>query len=279
MSRRRKLKQHLRRLEEIRNIMEAMKNLSVLETHKLAAILANQKLSLQELENIASDFLTFYPHALTPGDDYTDIWLLFGSERGFCGDFNDSLIAYLNGKLSPAGNKDLHVIPVGSKLCARMQDDPRVFAYVEGADIAEETVSVLNTVIRHIGIFQSQHENINVFALYHHDDSNELASLQLLPPFRGLPPDQNRHAYAPRLNLPAEDFYLDMLDRYLFVALQDITSTSLMAENYRRIQHMSGAIRRLEESESHLLRTYHQRRQEEITEEIEVILLNAADTG
>ena len=38
MSRRRKLKQHLRRLEEIRNIMEAMKNLSVLETHKLDAI-------------------------------------------------------------------------------------------------------------------------------------------------------------------------------------------------------------------------------------------------
>ena len=188
MPRRRRLKQHLRRLEEIRNIMEAMKNLSVLETHKLDAILANQKLSLQELEHIASDFLAFYPHTLPARDDYTDIWLLFGSERGFCGDFNDSLIKHLDTSLSRAGKDRLQVIPIGTKLCTRMQDDPRVFAYVEGADVAEETSSVLSTVIRHIGAFQSQHQNINVFALYHHDDSNELASLQLLPPFRDLPP-------------------------------------------------------------------------------------------
>lgn len=279
MSRRRKLKQHLRRLEEIRNIMEAMKNLSVLETHKLDAVLANQKLSLQELERIASDFQAFYSHALPPGDDYTDIWLLFGSERGFCGDFNDSLIQYLDRELSPGGDEELQVITIGSKLCARMQDDPRVFAYVEGADVAEETSTVLSTVIRHIGEFQSRHENINVFTLYHHDDSNELATLQLLPPFRDLPPVETRNAYPPLLNLVPEDFYLDLIDRYLFVALQDIASTSLMAENYRRIQHMSGAIRRLEESESHLLRAYHMRRQEEITEEIEVILLNVSDTA
>jgi F-type H+-transporting ATPase subunit gamma len=66
-----------------------------------------------------------------------------------------------------------------------------------------------------------------------------------------------------------------LLDRYLFVALQEICYTSLMAENQKRIQHMTGAVHRLDETTAELMRRYHMRRQEDITEEIEVILLNA----
>ena len=49
----------------------------------------------------------------------------------------------------------------------------------------------------------------------------------------------------------------------------------LMAENRRRMQHLEGAIRRLEERTSELALKRNALRQEEITEEIEVILLSA----
>jgi F-type H+-transporting ATPase subunit gamma len=51
--------------------------------------------------------------------------------------------------------------------------------------------------------------------------------------------------------------------------------TSLMAEHYRRVQHLEGAIDRLEQRAEELGKKRNMLRQEEITEEIEVIMLSA----
>ena len=50
---------------------------------------------------------------------------------------------------------------------------------------------------------------------------------------------------------------------------------SLMAENTRRLQHMDNAVRRIEQESEELLLKRNMLRQEEITEEIEVIMLSA----
>ena len=47
-----------------------------------------------------------------------------------------------------------------------------------------------------------------------------------------------------------------------------------MAENRRRLQHMEGAMQRMDENASELRRKVNLLRQEEITEEIEVIMLS-----
>ena len=52
-------------------------------------------------------------------------------------------------------------------------------------------------------------------------------------------------------------------------------SVSLIAENRRRLAHMEGALRRLDETTAVLGRRMHAARQEEITQEIEVIMLSA----
>ncbi len=96
--------------------------------------------------------------------------------------------------------------------------------------------------------------------------TEEVNSRQLMPPFAVDENTAPAHAYPPVLNLTPEDFFTELLSRYLFVALQEIGCTSLMSENQKRIQHMTT---------SEPTRRYHTRRQEEITEEIEVILINA----
>ena len=77
------------------------------------------------------------------------------------------------------------------------------------------------------------------------------------------------------LNMPPQTFFAELVDQYLFAALYALLYTSLMAENRRRMQHLEGAIRRLEERTSELALKRNALRQEEITEEIEVILLSA----
>jgi F-type H+-transporting ATPase subunit gamma len=47
-----------------------------------------------------------------------------------------------------------------------------------------------------------------------------------------------------------------------------------MAENQRRMQNMDSAVRRLEKTSAELLRKRNSLRQEEITEEIEIIMLS-----
>ncbi len=61
--------------------------------------------------------------------------------------------------------------------------------------------------------------------------------------------------------------------------LQELLYRSLMAENQRRMQHMDSAIRLIDRTAKDLWRRRNILRQEEITEEIEVIMLSAAAFG
>ncbi len=55
--------------------------------------------------------------------------------------------------------------------------------------------------------------------------------------------------------------------------------SSLMAENQQRQAHMDRALQRLDEDSARLRLRYNNQRQEEITEEIEIILLSADMLG
>ena len=275
MSQRRKLRYRMHQLLEIRNIMDAMKNLAVLETHKLDRLLENQQILIKDLERIADDFFSFYPCPVYQSNDETDCWILFGSERGFSGDFNETLLSHLDKRVARTVNRPYLLIPVGNKLFTKLQDNPHVTRFIEGADVTEEINTIINTLVMHINTLQSKYTMLNVFALFHNAETEEVTSRQLVPPFRHNPDKRPAYAFPPALYIPPEEFFSELFDRYLFVALQEISYTSLMAENHKRIQHMTGAVQKLDEKTDELMRKYHIHRQEEITEEIEVILLNS----
>jgi F-type H+-transporting ATPase subunit gamma len=85
---------------------------------------------------------------------------------------------------------------------------------------------------------------------------------------------EHRFAYPPLLNLDPLALSADLLDHYLFAILHEVFYSSLMAENLSRFQHMDQAIQRLENDISALALRRNVLRQEEITEEIEVIMLS-----
>jgi F-type H+-transporting ATPase subunit gamma len=66
-----------------------------------------------------------------------------------------------------------------------------------------------------------------------------------------------------------------LAEEYLYAALSAILCESLAAENDRRLRHMDDALRRLDEHIDALALKGSALRREEITEEIEVILLSA----
>lgn len=270
MSKSRRLRQHIGQMEEIRGILNSMKNLAFTETHKLLRFQAAQNKAVEAIEKAARDFLRFYPYSLDTDAKAPPIVILFGAERGFCGDFNGSLI----NEIATAGYSD--VIIIGGRLANRWSDAyPEPVATLEGANIAEEAPAIVSRLLGVITALQEQRGFFELTAVYHDDALNRLTHQTLLPPFQQTVQDRPDFAFPPLLNLDPADFFADMVGHYLFAVLHKLCYTSLLAENHRRLQHLEGAVQHLDNETVKLRRKSQIYRQEEITEEIEVILLNA----
>lgn len=271
MSLSRELQLHITQLKEIRSILNSMKNLAFMEIHKLQRFRTMQGQAVDNIERAALDFLDFYPGLAEIDDNAAQLCILLGAERGFCGDFNESLIDAI------ANQTYTGVIAVGSRLCNRQEDIiPEVIATLEGANVAEEVPAIIS---RLIGTLKALHGKattaLQLTVVYHDTAASSISQRQVLPPL----PRQNESTVHYRnplvLNLEPGDFFADLIDHYLLAVLHEIFYISLTAENHSRLQHLEGAVNHLDDETVKLQRKSQIYRQEEITEEIEVILLNA----
>jgi F-type H+-transporting ATPase subunit gamma len=276
VTRRHDLQRRLHALDEIRNIMAAMKNLALLETRKLSRFLAAQQRVLTGIEAAAIDFFDFHPATGLQTQAVTDAYVLVGSERGFCGNFNELVMDYFEAHVQRAGAQMPLVLAVGRKLGARLEHDERVVARIDGANVSEEVPRVLNQLVQTVSSIQAERGALRLSAIYHTGHDDGLRHRQLLPPVALREGGHTAFRQPPLLNLTPAAFVAELVDHYLFAGLHQIFYGSLMAENQRRIQHMERAIDRLDQQAAEASLRYHALRQEEITEEIEVILLSAA---
>lgn len=274
MSKLSEMEHHQYQLADMRNIMNAMKNLAYMEHRKLSRLLLSQRQMLANFEKVAADFLSFHPYPETIRESPKTIYLLMGSERGFCGSFNEKLLQALDEQPPQDIEVTNSIIIVGQKLARHLEADPRVAAFVNGANFEEEIALILNTIVSAISLLQKQHGIISLVVLYHYDILDKIDRRALLPPFQDKI-EAPCFAYPPMLNMQAEEFFTDLSEQYLFAALHEIIYTSLMIENHWRVQHLEAAVNRLDSDTQTLRQKCRTLRQEEITEEIEVILLSA----
>ena len=274
MSKRREIERQVRSLNDIREIMNAMKNLSLMESHRLSRFIETQRKVVSGIESAADDFLNFWPHGLPNGEEYCDLYLLVGAERGFCGDFNESIMRALEREIGEV--HDGVVVVVGGKLAAKLEGDRRIGAALDGASVVEEVEQVLAKVMDTLSSMKASNAGIRPLRLtvLHHHSESESPQISVLRPFKKPKSDKMRFAYAPMLNLDPQSFLRGLVEMYLLAALQELLYSSLLAENQRRMQHMDSAVRRLERTSEELVLRRNVLRQEEITEEIEIIMLS-----
>jgi F-type H+-transporting ATPase subunit gamma len=279
LSKRRDIEEHVRILGEIEGIMGAMKNLALMESHKLSRVLATQHQVVGDIEAAGRDFLTFHP-TLAPDFSGKELYLVIGAERGFCGDFSDRLLSALNRHLRTTNDRDPPLIIVGRKLLERAERVHRIAAVVEGPTVTEEVPPILTRVIdqlRQTAAQQTSGGRALVTAVYH-DAVTESVVVRPLRPFPSPPHAASRGSFPPLLTLPPTVFFSQLVDLYLFSLLHAIFYSALMAESRARLQHLESALQRLERDQTDLMRKRNALRQEEITEEIEVLMLSALST-
>jgi F-type H+-transporting ATPase subunit gamma len=276
MTRRRDLEAHRATLDEIHEIMSSMKSLAYMETRKLAGLLDAQHAVVDGIEAMAADFLGFYPETLAGAGKTTDVHVLVGSERGFCGDFNEALVRYLETHLAQTAIEPPFLIAVGRKLHPLLESKPRLCATIDGASTVDEVAEIIKRVADAIAVLQMQYGPLSISVLHHTPDAKEIDLNRFVPPFERFRNGPRRFPYPPVLNLQPQVFFLELTDQYVFAALHEVLYASLMAENHRRVRHLEGAVRHLDDKSSALRRKCNALRQEEIIEEIEIILLSAS---
>jgi F-type H+-transporting ATPase subunit gamma len=277
MTKHRELDDHLQGLRDIAGILGAMKNFALMETQKLARYLSTQRRVVDTIEAAAGDFLTHYPAGIHRLGRGKPVILLVGSERGLCGDFNETLADRLGSLLQETSHEGPTLILVGNKLTGKLKDDPRIITTLPGPNVTEEIQSVLvriMDVIREVQSSRNTRTTLNLLIVHHRSETHGPA-IQVRRPFQLVERAKVRHPYPPTLTLDPFAFAAELLEHYLLSTLEEVFFSSLMTENLVRFQHMDQAIQRLEKDIGDLTLKRNRLRQEEITEEIEVIMLSA----
>jgi F-type H+-transporting ATPase subunit gamma len=278
MTKPRDIEDHLEAIRDIAGILGAMKNFALMETQKLGHFSSTQHRVVEGIEMAAADFLTFYPAGTQRLGRGQPVCLLIGSERGLCGDFNEILFDRYTQLSRDLPEHQHDFILVGSKLAEKLEHDHRIVASLPGPTVTEEIQPALIRLmdsIREVQIRRNSHLPLDLTIIHHRAGTDEIM-VEARQPFHPVRRQSTRYPYPPTLTLDPFVFVAELFDHYLLSILHEVFFSSLMAENLKRFQHMDQAIHRLQRSIEELTLTRNRLRQEEITEEIEVIMLSAA---
>ncbi len=276
MSQRHTLAQRLHVYGELREIMSAMKNIALMESHKLAGRLDTQREVLRVMEQAAGNFFAGHPNLRLWDTPTPGLIIAVGSERGFCGDFNEAVLRELRRPPAP-GAPPAGIVLVGARLALREEGLPGVLARVEGPAMIEE---VRPALARLLATLTERPELAAAFSLHgiaivHHQLHADGTAVRVYRPREAFSAATAAGRRPARLLLPAGVFLAGLIEQYLHAVFYSVFYDSLAAENHRRVAHMQGAVDRMDERIAAGRLRMNALRQEEITEQIEEIMLSA----
>ena len=267
MSKRHELQRRIQSLREIANIVDGMSNIAMTEMRKLDRVHKLQHLAVESITRALND-VRYHFTAGPPVRNARPIFILFGSERGFCGAYNDHLIEVLkrqpNHELAP-------VIGIGSRLEVPLKLLRPDALCLPGAAVADEVDAVLGTLVAAVNRIRQDYFPAQLEVIHFRPEMTEAICEPILPPAT----DSFGANVAPLINFSSEQLLGELLEHYLFAITHACFFAALMAENQRRVQHLQEASDHLGKQLDQLFKQCNVIRQEEIIEEIEVILLSA----
>ena len=149
-------------------------------------------------------------------------------------------------------------------------------AVVEAPSVADEVPPAITRLIASLRRLPAASAMLLPLALtvLYHEIAGHSSEVQVKQLFRAFAGDRRELNDPPRLYLEPLAFFRELTDHYLFAALHELFYSALLAENERRVQHLEGALGRVNRTREQLTLRGNALRQEEITQEIEIILLS-----
>lgn len=204
--------------------------------------------------------------------------LIFGSDQGMCGQFNEQIIdhalQYLNAEGIAVSRR--RVLALGARAAAGLESRdlaPTLAWPVPGS--IDGITPLIQDVVMQLDTWRSQEQVTRVHLFYNRPLSNAAYrphGMALLPVqlarFGRLKQQPWPGRTLPTFSMDAGRLLSSLLRQYLFVSLYRAFAESLMAENAARLATMQAAQRNIEERLEELNTLFHQQRQSAITAEL-----------
>jgi len=267
MSQRAENNYRLELYDDLDEIISAMRNLAQVELVRLDKARQRQQALFGTCQQAMANLQHHFPEQPpSPSSSSKAMLLVLGSERGFCGGFNEQVAQHF-ATLDP--DQFGPVLVVGSRLANKLADHHSLSALPAAVSI-DEALPVMQSITDNL-IAQGLPRQLHV--LYHDRSASQL--IQLLPavPLATAPaPQPATISPSLQINLKLEQLQQELQWQYLQQGLMLYLVTSLQTENRWRLQQMEGARDHLENLSLELRKRINSQRQQEIVEEIEVIL-------
>ena len=219
MTQKTQFKLHLETLKKIDTIMTALRNLSFIEMNKASRFLSTQDQIQTLMNQIGNDFLTSYPeyqlhiHYAVP-----ELFVLIGSERGFCGNFNNTLIDYIT-KHHPESTSQNQFIVVGKKLAEKLGNDKRIIQVLAGPNTIEEISDIIFNVLDTLNLLSLNIKPGSWNIIFNKKNHNSIQTV-IQQPYLELTTKKSNELSVPcHINVSPKQFIKEYMNQYLFYLL------------------------------------------------------------
>jgi F-type H+-transporting ATPase subunit gamma len=270
-------RQRLATLQELQSIVASMKALAASSIHQyqravhaLASYHRSIELGLHVVLRDAS------PRASPAARSRRPAAVVFGSDYGLCGRFNEDIVEYAHGQMTAiAAGNDWRVLVLGARAAALLGQHRRLEPAPQLPASAPAITGTVRRILQQVQAWRSHAEVTEVHVFYQRSLSSTRyrpVGLRMLPVpverFRELEEAPWPSRSLPTYTLPAERLLTALLQQYFFVVLFRACAESLASEHGSRLAAMQVAEKNLDERRGDVLAQYRRRRQDAITAEL-----------
>jgi F-type H+-transporting ATPase subunit gamma len=201
--------------------------------------------------------------------------IVFGSDQGMCGQFNEQVAADALALLGEMGQGQMTLV-VGMRIAGRLEDAGQTLA---GVMATPSSVDGIRPLVQRLVItlesWRSEHEIAQVWLLHNSPQGGmgyHPRRLRLLPVDGRWLDDLRKEPWPgrglPTFTMSGEQLFSALVHQYLFVSLFRACAESLASENAARLMTMQAAEKHIAEHLDTLNTLFHQQRQTAITSEL-----------
>ncbi len=204
--------------------------------------------------------------------------ILFGSDQGFCGQFNQRIVdhAYTNLDVSDITPSNRHMLAIGGRVAALGEENGLSIGNVIATPGGITGISPLvQELLFHIERWRSS-EEIEDIRIYHCQPQGTAGyiprTIQLLPVdlewLHKLEVSRWQSRVLPTFTMDKDQLFSSLIKQHMYIALFGACAESLAAENAARVASMQNVESNIEDRITELKQAYHRQRQNQIDAEL-----------
>jgi F-type H+-transporting ATPase subunit gamma len=199
--------------------------------------------------------------------------VIFGTDQGMCGQFNENIVSYA---LKDLANAEAKKMVIGQRAGSRLEEAGESFDSLFPVPSSVDGINpAVRSLLLEINILRERDAVDKVILYYNHPISGSAyksVRKQLVPVdmslFRAPVRETGKSRSLPMYTMDQERLLSRLVSQYLFAQLYRAYAESLASENASRLMTMQAAEKNIEERLDELNAVFHGQRQDSITSEL-----------